>query len=106
MIVNTAKSIGNAPVLFCCVLAVDGDSQNVFVLTINGTIVNCLAIIKANATLCTVRTVAKKSGSLSSVKATINGKDYKAKKKEFEFSQSTKSILFKGENLSGSWTVK
>ncbi len=54
----------------------------------------------------TVKTKFKKNGSLRSVKINIDGKDYKAKKKEFEYSQSTKIIRFKGESLAGSWTVK
>ena len=48
----------------------------------------------------------KKNGLLSSVKVTINGKDYKAKKSEFEYAENTKTIQFKGDNLAGSWTVK
>ncbi len=48
----------------------------------------------------------KKSGAASSVKVNINGKDYKAKKTEYDYDSTLKVITFKGENLAGSWTVK
>ena len=41
---------------------------------------------------------------LKAVKVTINGKDYKAKKKEFSYDSSTRQISFKGENLAGNYT--
>lgn len=45
----------------------------------------------------------KKDGSLKSVKIKIGNKDYKAKKKEWEYNKDTKVITFKGDNLSGSY---
>ncbi len=47
---------------------------------------------------------AKKDGTPKSVKVKINDKDYKAKKDEWEYSADKKAILFKGNNLAGSWT--
>ena len=47
----------------------------------------------------------KKSGAAASVKVNINGKDYKAKKTEYEYNEDSKLILFKGENLAESWEV-
>ena len=54
----------------------------------------------------TVNAKTKKDGSLKSVKIKINGKDYKAKKTEYDYSEASKLITFKGENLAGSWSVK
>ena len=48
----------------------------------------------------------KKSGAVASVKVAISGKDYKAKKTEYDYNEASKLILFKGENLAGSWAVK
>ena len=48
----------------------------------------------------------KKSGAAASVKVAINGKDYKAKKTEYDYNEASKLIIFKGENLAGSWAVK
>ena len=48
----------------------------------------------------------KKSGAAASVKVNINGKDYKAKKTEYDYNEASKLIIFKGENLAGSWAVK
>ncbi len=53
-----------------------------------------------------VTTKTKKDGSLKSVKVNIDGKDYKAKKTEYDYDSTFKVITFKGENLAGSWTVK
>ena len=48
----------------------------------------------------------KKSGAAASVKVNINGKDYKAKKTEYDYNEASKLIIFKGDNLAGSWAVK
>ncbi len=48
----------------------------------------------------------RKSGAAVSVKVAISGKDYKAKKTEYEYNEASKLIMFKGENLAGSWAVK
>lgn len=48
----------------------------------------------------------KKSGELKSVKVFINGKEYKAKKDEYSYDSSEKQILFKGNNLNGSYSTK
>ena len=48
----------------------------------------------------------KKSGELKSVKVFINGKEYKAKKDEYSYDSSKKQILFKGNNLNGSYSTK
>ena len=48
----------------------------------------------------------KKSGDLKSVKVFIDGKDYKAKKDEYSYDSSKKQILFKGNNLNGSYNTK
>ncbi len=53
-----------------------------------------------------VTTKPKKDGSLKSVKVKINGKDYKAKKTEYDYDITLKLITFKGENLAGSCTAK
>ena len=44
----------------------------------------------------------KSDGSVKSVKVMINGKDYKAKKDEWDYDSATKTITFKGNNLEGS----
>ena len=48
----------------------------------------------------------KKSGAAASVKVNINGKDYKAKKAEYDYNEALKLFIFKGDNLAGSWAVK
>lgn len=48
----------------------------------------------------------KKSGDLKSVKVFIDGKDYKVKKDEYSYDSSKKQILFKGNNLNGSYSTK
>ncbi len=53
-----------------------------------------------------VTTKPKKDGNLKSVKVKINGKDYKAKKTEYDYDSVSKLIIFKGENLAGSCTAK
>ena len=40
------------------------------------------------------------------VKVAISGKDYKAKKSEYEYIEASKLFIFKGDNLAGSWAVK
>ena len=47
----------------------------------------------------------KKDGTVKAVKVTINGKPYSAKKNEFEYDSSSKTITFKGDNISGSYTI-
>ena len=44
----------------------------------------------------------KKDGSLKSVKVRIQGKDYKAKKGEFSYDKTSKTVSFSGSNLNGS----
>ena len=44
----------------------------------------------------------KKDGSLKSVKVKINEKDYKAKKDEFTYDETSKTVSFSGKNLNGS----
>ena len=48
----------------------------------------------------------KKSGDLKSIKVFIDGKDYKVKKDEYSYDSSKKQILFKGNNLNGSYSTK
>ncbi|MCR5526779.1 MAG: hypothetical protein K6F39_05285 [Lachnospiraceae bacterium] len=47
-----------------------------------------------------------KSGDLKKVMITLNGKKYKAKKTEYDYTADTKTIVFKGDNLAGSYIVK
>ena len=49
----------------------------------------------------TVTVKKKGDGTVKSVKVKINGKDYKAKKDEWEYDSASKLIKFKGSNLSG-----
>nr|MCR4746141.1 leucine-rich repeat domain-containing protein [Lachnospiraceae bacterium] len=50
-----------------------------------------------------VETKTKKDGSLKSVKITIGGKKYKAKKTEWSYNSDTKTITFSGSNLAGNY---
>ena len=50
-----------------------------------------------------VRVKTKKNGSIKSLKVSINGKAYKAKKGEFRFSDDGRYIEFLGNNLGGKW---
>jgi len=45
----------------------------------------------------------KKDGSIKTVKISISGKDYKAKKTEWSYDSGTRVISFKGNNLTGSY---
>jgi len=44
----------------------------------------------------------KKDGSLKSIRVRIRGKDYKAKKGEFSYDKTSKTLSFSGSNLNGS----
>jgi len=46
-------------------------------------------------------TVKKKNSNVRSVKVTINGKEYKAKKDEWSYNTDTAIVSFKGKNLAG-----
>ena len=48
----------------------------------------------------------KKNESIGSIKIKINDKDYKCKKKEWDYNKDTKVIAFKGKNLTGTYAVK
>ncbi len=48
----------------------------------------------------------KKDGSIKSVKVNIAGKDYKAKKDEWEYDSNSSLVKVKVENLEGSWKKK
>ncbi|SFK79955.1 Leucine rich repeat-containing protein [Lachnospiraceae bacterium KH1T2] len=47
-----------------------------------------------------------KKGELKKVMITLNGKKYKAKKTEYDYTEAAKTVVFKGENLTGSYIVK
>ncbi|SKC08314.1 hypothetical protein SAMN06296386_12013 [Lachnospiraceae bacterium] len=54
----------------------------------------------------TVTIKKKKDGSLRSVKVSINKKTYTAKKTEYSYDPSSKTVTFTGSNLTGSYTIK
>jgi len=44
-------------------------------------------------------------GIVKSVSVTIKGKKYKLKKTEWSYDSSQKTIVFKGDNVKGTWKM-
>ena len=53
----------------------------------------------------TVSIKRKKDNSIKQIKVKINGRDYKAKTSEWEYDNTQDRIIFKGDNLNGSYSV-